>query len=59
MDKVPDEEAIVSDFLLFKAFLTDGLLADLATQDLGADEVLAGQSQLHLIQDEVYLLLVL
>ena len=59
MDLVAHHEAEVGDFLLLQSLLVDRSLADLATQDLRADVVLASQTQLHLVQNEVDFLLVL
>ena len=59
MNVVTNHEAIVSNFLLLQACCADGFLADLATQDLSSDVVLASKHQLHLVKDEIDLLYVL
>ena len=41
--------------MTLQTFGCDGSLADLAREDLGPHVVLSGQSQLHLVQNEVYL----
>ena len=53
MNLVADHKAVEGYLLSFQTFFTDGSLADLTAQDLRADIVLAGQYQLHLVQDEI------
>lgn len=59
MNLVADHEAVEGYLLSFQTFLTDCSFADLAAQDLCADIVLAGQHQLHLVEDEIDLFFVL
>ena len=53
---VANHKAIVSNLLLLEAYCADCFLADLATQYLSSDVVLASKHQLHLVKDKVNLL---
>jgi len=59
VDPIAYHKAKVGNLLLLQTFLTNGSLADLTAEDLSANVVLACQSQLHLIKNEVDLLFVL
>ena len=56
VDPVAHHVAVKFNLLFFKALRTDSLLADLAAQNLAADEVLSTQHELHLVEDETDLL---
>ena len=56
MDVVLDHVLIVLDFTGFDAFLVEGSVADLATEDLAANKIVTSEYKLHLVKDELNLL---
>ena len=58
MDVILNHELEVPDFFSFEASFTDSLIADLFTENVTADEIIAKENQLHLIKDEINFLFV-